>query len=210
MFWSDWHLMNNAPYTIRISYHHCINDGIVLGVGQVLRHIISEIEKGKRCLEFSWQKLSDVLKSDDSDRIWGHLIYCCLNIPLLEGSDRMDMLLLNTVLTQVWWKSELLQPASLLRLPPDTFADEHCRLASKKLGNDAHFIIHLPALRQQQKKHDPRKFTSYHIYHLWWVTDISQKKDKVKFLKKATKHIYAARSELLVWDIWALLIKLKL
>ncbi len=91
------------------------------GGGQVLRHIIFENpsrEKERRCLESSWQKHSVVLKSDESDRMWAHLIHCRLNIPLQGGGHTMDRQLLTVLLAQVWWKSEPPQlgpPLGLLR-----------------------------------------------------------------------------------------------
>lgn len=74
------------------------------------------LETERTRLEFSWQKHSVVLKSDESDRMWAHLIHCHLNIPSWGGMDRMDRLLLIALLAQVWWKWEPPQLGPSLRL----------------------------------------------------------------------------------------------
>lgn len=195
MFWSDWHLMNNAQTPLELV---TIVVSMMLLFWEVLRHIISETEKGKRCLEFSWQKLAVILKSDDSDRMRVHLIRCCLNIPLREGRVGMDMLLLSTLLARVWWVR------TIVDCIPSKVTFWHVwwwtlPVGKQKVGKRCPFI-YSSACGVKTTWFQGSHITVYHINHLHdgLITEAWRRKNKV--LAKCINIAWGCRVNTVVFD----------
>lgn len=148
IFWSRRYLTNRVPRAIIIRLsHRRITDTIVSRVGEgagVLKSwdtlsLKTSQENERRCLEFGWQKHSVVLKLDESDRMWAHLIRSRLNIFLQwrRGGEEEEVradpsCTFSTGVTKVW--DAAAPPNSWIT--PNTPGDGGCQLASKTLGAD--------------------------------------------------------------------------